>query len=432
MANADSFQTFRPTSSLKWLFFDLNSFFASVEQQENPALRGKPVAVVPMITDSTCAIAASYEAKAYGIKTGTKIYDAKQLCPNLKLVLARHDIYTKYHYMIMDEVERHIPITKTCSIDEAACALCENESSTDYIYDLVTRIKAGLRQNIGEAVTCSIGIAQNAFLAKIASDVMKPDGLVIFEPNNYKEILFSLKLSDLTGIGLNMERRLHESGIHTVEQFWNISPKHARKIWNNVTGEQFWYRLHGYEVPQAETKKSVVGHSRVLDPDHRAPPKAFMIAQQLTIKAASRLRTYGLYARRFSLSVRSTGGRHWAHESSFSPTQDNFTFIKSLERLWQSMLYTLEPEKLKKVSINIYDLYHSNQVTLDLFESAANEKPLQHSDVQKLALSSAMDSLNQRYKSQVVTIGRPPKTKAGHVGTKIAFTRIPAQDEFIE
>ena len=102
-------QALEPVSELRWLFLDLNSYFASVEQQENPALRGKPVAVVPMMADSTCAIAASYEAKAYGVKTGTPVYEAKKMCPGLKLVLARHDVYVDYHHRIFEEVIKHTP-----------------------------------------------------------------------------------------------------------------------------------------------------------------------------------------------------------------------------------------------------------------------------------------------------------------------------------
>ena len=89
-------------TSLKWLFVDLNSYFASVEQNENPSLRGKPVAVVPMPTEHTCAIAASYEAKAYGVKTGTIIRDARNMCPNLICVPARHDVYVRYHNRILE------------------------------------------------------------------------------------------------------------------------------------------------------------------------------------------------------------------------------------------------------------------------------------------------------------------------------------------
>jgi DNA polymerase-4 len=123
MAHNTQHTGFVPTNGLHWLFFDLNSYFASVEQQENPALMGRPVAVVPMMTDSTCAIAASYEAKRYGIITGTKIYEAKQMCPDLVCVLARHDVYVDYHHRILEELENHIHISKVCSIDEAACRL---------------------------------------------------------------------------------------------------------------------------------------------------------------------------------------------------------------------------------------------------------------------------------------------------------------------
>ena len=106
-----------------WLFLDLNSFFASVEQQENPALRGKPVAVVPVMTDATCAIAASAQAKKFGIKTGTNIGEARHKCPDLQLVLARHDKYVEYHHEIIKEVERHYPVTSICSIDEMGLRL---------------------------------------------------------------------------------------------------------------------------------------------------------------------------------------------------------------------------------------------------------------------------------------------------------------------
>src|ERR1700742_3311749 len=103
---------------LRWLYIDFNSYFASVEQELNPALRGKPVAVVPVETDSTCAIAASYEAKAFGVKTGTPIYEARKMCPGLICVLAGHNHYVEYHERILDEIDRHIPVTKVCSIDE--------------------------------------------------------------------------------------------------------------------------------------------------------------------------------------------------------------------------------------------------------------------------------------------------------------------------
>ena len=95
---------------VSWLFLDLNSYFASVEQEVKPALRGKPIAVVPLIADTTFCIAASYEAKAYGVKTGTRVGDAKKMCPGLLCVQARHDEYVKYHHEIVNAVESCVPV----------------------------------------------------------------------------------------------------------------------------------------------------------------------------------------------------------------------------------------------------------------------------------------------------------------------------------
>ncbi|MGH1350553.1 MAG: DNA polymerase Y family protein [Methyloligellaceae bacterium] len=419
-------QPFAPIQQLKWLFFDLNSYFASVEQQENPELFGQPVAVVPMMTDSTCAIAASYEAKAYGIKTGTKIFKAKTLCPQLKCVQARHDIYVDYHHRIFEELENHTHVTRVCSIDEAACMLMGDECIRENAIDLALRIKEGLCNNIGLAITCSIGIAPNAFLAKIATDMQKPDGLVVLEPGAYKERLFEMELRDLPGINTRMEARLNLARIFTVEQFWNLDPKHARQIWHNVEGERFWYRLHGYEIPHLETHKSVVGHSRVLDPALRHPDDAIGIARQLTVKAAARLRRYEMYGRQFCLSVKSVDRIKWSGKRSFSPAQDNFTFVRALEEMWAEMVSDLRKKKLQKLSITIYDLYEKQDITLDLFEKAEPDQEL------NTTLSSSMDRLNKRYGVNTVSMGSCPKTSGGYVGTKIAFARIPEKEEFLE
>jgi len=112
------------------------------------------------------------------------------------------------------------------------------------------------------------------FLAKTATDMQKPDGFVILEPNTYHTRLFQIRLGDLCGIGRNIERRLNNAGIYSIEQLWNTSPKHARKIWGSVEGEKFWYRLHGFDIPDNPTQKRVVGHSRVLDPQYRDSDKA--------------------------------------------------------------------------------------------------------------------------------------------------------------
>src|ERR1700727_3252543 len=108
---------------LRWLFLDLNSYFASVEQELRPELRGRPLAVVPVVADTTCCIAASYEAKRYGVRTGTQVGEAKALCPGIILVEARHELYVDYHHRVVEAVESCLPATSVMSIDEMACHL---------------------------------------------------------------------------------------------------------------------------------------------------------------------------------------------------------------------------------------------------------------------------------------------------------------------
>ena len=114
-------------TALNWLFVDLNSYFASVEQEVRPELRGRPVGVVPMMSDTTVCIAAIYEAKAFGVRTGTVVADAKRMCPEIVLVEGRHELYTEYHHRVVEAVESCLPVSAVLSIDEMACRLMGRE-----------------------------------------------------------------------------------------------------------------------------------------------------------------------------------------------------------------------------------------------------------------------------------------------------------------
>src|ERR1700682_4651332 len=154
-------------NTVNWLFLDLNAYFASVEQQVTPALRGKPVAVVPMKTDNTCCIAASYEAKAYGIKTGTRVGDAKKMCPTLTLVEAVPQLYVRYHHAIVDTVSSLIPIESVLSIDEMICKLTGTQQDVPNAVLLAKSIKKALLDRVGECLRCSIGLGPNRYLSKV-------------------------------------------------------------------------------------------------------------------------------------------------------------------------------------------------------------------------------------------------------------------------
>lgn len=420
------------TTPYKWLFMDLNSYFASVEQQENPRLRGKPIAVVPTPTDSTCAIAASYEAKKFGIRTGTRIYDAKKLCPDLICIPAHHDLYVAYHHKILAEVVRHTPINKVWSIDELSSRLPPNKQNREAAIGVARRIKSGLAENVGEFIRCSIGIAPNGYLAKVATDMMKPDGLVILDEENYPARLFDLKLTDLTCINTGMEARLHKAGIRSTHQLYHLSPKQARAVWGSVEGERFWYRLHGFDIPDQQTKHSMIGHSRILDPELRGPESARLVCRRLTIKAASRLRRMNMHATHFDLSVRSGGhdGERFSAGVTISPSQDNFTFLQAMEQLWAAMMTQMKPWKIKKISVTFHGLCETGDITPDLFDQSSDSfRKLQNRND---AISAMMDKINERYGAESIRLGVSPRTQAGYVGTKIAFNRIPDMAEFHE
>ena len=154
---------------LRWLVLDLNSFFASCEQQEDPALRGKPVIVVPAMVETTCAIAASYPGKAFGIKTGTLVHEARRLCPDVQLVQAHHKLYVEYHHRILTAIDKHIPVEEVMSIDEVACRLDRVQQDPAVAQKLAHAIKREIQTQVGECLTSSIGISANKLLAKMLS-----------------------------------------------------------------------------------------------------------------------------------------------------------------------------------------------------------------------------------------------------------------------
>ncbi len=422
-----------PDAPLRWLFLDLNSYFASVEQQVDERLRGLPVAVVPVMTDSTCAIAASREAKKFGVKTGTMIGDAKRMCPELVLVLARHDLYVEFHHKIVTEVERHFPVHAVCSIDEMALMLDPPRQPLDKALDLARRIKTGLRKNVGEVTTCSIGIASNRFLGKVASDLKKPDGLEVIHMRDMPGRLLHLELRDLPGIGRNMELRLHQAKIFTFQDLWDASTQVLHSVWGGVGGDRFWLQLHGGELDDVPTERRTIGHSHVLAPEFRTPQQAAIVARRLLLKAASRLRRMKHRATEMSLSVRAEGRERARGEAHlrFPAVSDSFALAALMEKLWLRCLRQTGWSRVLKISVTLHGLEsESAPQQLELFPDLGS--PVSASKDRRERLSQIMDDLNQRYGRDSIALGFLPDTVKDFSGTKIAFTRIPDREEFKE
>jgi len=403
---------------VQWLFLDLNAFFASCEQQENPALRGKPIIVVQTLTDSAVAIAASYAAKAFGIKTGTLVRDARRLCPDVVPVQANHQLYTEYHERILKAVDTCLPVEKVCSIDEMACKLMGTERHVPVARKLAEKVKQALREQVGECLTCSIGIAPNVFLGKVGSDLQKPDGLVVITKGDLPDILLPLALQDIYGIGPRMEQRLHRAGIVNVEQLWNATPFQLRRVWGGVNGLLFHQMLHGVDIqpPTSRYSKSI-GHQHVLEPDLRTKKGTHDFAQHLLTKAAERLRRGDYYCRRLGVHlswVGDLGG--WWDETDFHETRDTGFLLARLAELWKQV----PRYKPLSVGVVLLDLVPADQHQPDLFAGDNHRR-------QKL--SPLIDRINDRYGRCSIGFGLFPSDVRAFKG-HAAFHRVPEKWEF--
>jgi DNA polymerase-4 len=417
---------------VNWLFVDLNSYFASVEQQARPELRGRPVGVVPMMADTTVCIAASYEAKAFGVRTGTVVADAKRMCPDIVLVEGRHELYTEYHHRIVEAVESCLPVTAVLSIDEMACRLMGRERPLLAAIELGRKVKAQILEQVGPMLRSSVGLATNRYLAKVASDMEKPNGLVALPLDILPEALSRLTLRDLPGIGAKTEKRLNEKGITSMSQILALSCEQAGELWGSVWGERLWHWLKGEDFEMSETDHlKSISHSHVLAPEMRTVEKSWAVAHKLLHKAAMRLRAAGLWASSIGLAVGfavprgekapvsrfGVPTRGWHGELRLSECQDNPTLIAALSRLWASRPAGAEFDQPYFIGVQLNGLVPDRLHSLNLFDSLEGEQS-------RTRLLKAMDELNNKY--GLSTLAPATMLTAFKAApTRIAFHNIP-------
>jgi len=406
--------------TLRYLFVDFNSYFASVEQFDDESLRGRPVAVIPVASEGTCCIAASYQAKAFGVKTGTSVAEARQRCPDIVFRLARPDRYVGLHHELMDLIGRCIPHETPASIDEVACPLMLNEQSEDQARHIAGQIKAALHQVYGDALTCSIGIAPNRYLAKTAADMHKPDGLTVLHAADLPQALHGLQLHDLCGVGPSMQQRLVAAGIATTAQLCAASPRHLKAIWGGIGGERFWADLHGVDTPPRRSNTASIGHSHVLGPELRHLPGARAVAGKLLTKAAMRLRRGGWLATSLHLNVRLLGQEQRLETSCrFAAIDDSQQLLRLL---WQ-LLAPLPAMAGKRhpplsISVTLGGLQAASGHAGDLFQDRRQRR--------QRALNQVLDAINQRYGNNTLYFGAlQPAIAAGAAPMRIPFSVIP-------
>jgi len=393
------------------LIVDFNSYFASVEQQERPELRGRAVAVAPMAAETTCCIAASYEAKKLGVKTGTPVHEARQICPGIIVVESRPALYVKYHQWLVEVIERCIHVVDVMSIDEVCCDLTATFAPRDKAEAVAKKIKRTIAREVGECLTCSIGIGPNPFLAKIASDMQKPDGLIILDDADLPNRLFELKLRDLPGVGRNMESRLLAAGYDTVEKLCAASRAELHKVWRGIEGDRMYHGLRGELVYRPATQTSTIGHSHVLPPELRNEAGALATLHRLLQKAAMRLRHAGYYAGGLHLSLQFLRRASWSDALTFLETQDTLELTHVFNQLWSR-----RPNARQILAVGV-TLFHFTPVkdhTRTFFETGDS----------RVSLNAAIDKLNRKLGKNTVYFGGAHGA-LDYAPVRIAFTRIP-------
>ncbi len=405
------------------LYLDMNSYFASVAQQMEPELRGRPVGIVTSLHKNAACIAASYDAKRTGIRVGTRMEEARALCPGIVFRAARHDVYVDMHAKIKAAVARVVPISGVHSVDEVSCRLHGREQHLPYALKLAEAARQSIYQHAGVALHCSIGLGPNRLLAKIAGELHKPSGTDWLSPAVMPFKLAHLKLTDLPGISRRMNARLEAAGIMDIPALYALPPRHARAIWRSVEGERFLRALRGEDIPDPVTTPHSFGHSQVLNGAMRTPQNARLILRRLTVKAATRLRRGGFFATSLFISIKNERYKRAHQGGKITATQDSFILLAHLEDFWQQ----LAPQKLFSVGVMLGGLVAQRDHVADLFEARQSGAltPREH-------LCASLDALNQRYGRDTVIFGEPPKGMTAYSGAKIAFGRVPLKIEFKE
>lgn len=374
------------------MHIDLNSCFATVEQQARPMLRGKPIAIVNRQTDTTAIITASYEAKAMGVKVGMKFKEAKLLCPDIIGIESDPSKYRYVYHRLLDIMKDYSAHVTMKSIDEGVIDF-HNTTAEMQGRDLVEigmEIKQRLKDEIGVWMRCNIGIATNRFLAKMAAGLHKPDGLDVITPDNIRQTLATMKLTDLTGIAHRNEHRLNSIGIFTPLEFLDTDPVVLQRIvFKSVVGRWWHDRLRGWEVDDVESDMKRVGRQYVLESFNLSHEEITKRLHHLCESVGSRMRSQNKSARGIYVYGKTLERGYW-HSSTLSmlPFSSNQTIFMLAKQLFDKA-----PDGLKEIGVHCYELEPIEDQQMSIFNDQI---------VCERRVTGAIDGINQRFGERTI------------------------------
>ncbi len=386
------------------LHIDMNAFFASVEQSTNPDLQGRPIAVTGG-GQRTVITTSSYEARAFGVRTGMAVWEAKRCCPELIIVVGDNRKYTHTSGEIMKMMLDYTPEVEVFSIDEAFMDVTHSLSLFNTPENIANLLKARIKHSFG--ITCSIGIAPNKLLAKLASDMQKPDGLTIIRPEDVSRVMERLPVKELCGIGRKTERQLTLMGIRTCGELGRC-PEERLTGKFGIAGKRLKEMGLGRDdspvIPHGEDDEvKSVGHSMTLDKDIDRREEVLRFLLQLSEMVGRRARRYNVTGRTVTLYV-----RYADFFTSFGKQQTLANYINLSEEIFKAAVELLDSVELEQpirlLGVRLSSLRHQSE-QLPLFED----------ERRKAFATQAMDEVNSRYGEFTVTFGSllPSREKNG-------------------
>lgn len=369
------------------MYIDLNSCFATIEQQARPLLRGRPVAVVNRRAEHATIITASYEAKTMGVTLGMALCDAKKCCPDLVGIESDPVKYTHVYHSMMSIMREYSAYVRMKSIDEGVIDFSQASLTTQQrdLVEIGHEIKQRLCDEIGCWMRCNVGIGTNRFLAKMAASLNKPDGLNVLTLHNINTVFARLTLQSLTGIAGANERRLNAVGIYTPLELLNASAESLQIAYKSAVLGMRWYkRLRGWEVDDTDTDLKSCGRQYVLERGTLSRVEQLNRLHALAEGVGAKLRSMRKVAYSVRLYIRTCDGKSWrAHYTAPLPFCSNAA-------LWAiaKQLFADAPTNAKMLALTCYGLHNDVTAQLSLFGDELERE--RH-------IARAIDDVNNRW-----------------------------------
>ncbi len=378
---------------------DMDSYFASVEQQVRPSLRGKPIGVTGRPTERSIVVAASREAKQYKVWTGMPVWEALKACPDLTLVAGNPERYLSVTKRFIEILKEYTALLEIYSVDEAFLDVTQEAPKRGGSVRMAEEIRRRFREQLGECITATIGIASGKTFAKLIGALNKPNGIGRLDDEEMPELLELTRVGDVWGIGRRIEARLNRVGIRTLKELGEASERFLK-------GEFGVYGLHLHEIGQGRDSTPLVpytdvpapksvGHSKSLPPELRDFPLALIVLRDLCDKVARRMRRLGFMGRTVHCGFRvgSIGPHHGKQTTLDLPSDDGETFYEACLVVLDKI--PVKPEQVSNVGVSVGNLVPVGQTLYSLLES----------DQRRERLNAAVDRIRDRYGDRSIRLG---------------------------